>query len=186
MDKNIDRKLLVIVLIINFGLFIIELITGLISRSLGLIADSIDMLADAFVYGLSLWAIGRAASRKKQIARISGYFQLALAFLGFFEVIRRFVGLEAIPEFRMMIWISLLALAGNLACLLILKRSQTKEVHIRASMIFTSNDILANIGVIVAAVLVHFLNSGIPDLVIGAVVFFLVAKGAVKILKLSR
>jgi Co/Zn/Cd efflux system component len=101
-------------------------------------------------------------------------------------VIRRFIGFEALPSFQMMIYISVLALAGNAASLFILKRSQTKEVHIRASMIFTSNDILANIGVIIAGALVYFLESKIPDLIIGAIVFFLVARGALKILRLAK
>jgi Co/Zn/Cd efflux system component len=34
---------------------------------MGLVADSLDMLADAFVYGLSLFAVGAAVSRKKRV-----------------------------------------------------------------------------------------------------------------------
>jgi Co/Zn/Cd efflux system component len=56
----------------------------------------------------------------------------------------------------------------------------------RASMIFTSNDVIINLGVIFAGVLVLLLNSGIPDLVIGSIVFVLVVIGAIRILKLSK
>ena len=56
----------------------------------------------------------------------------------------------------------------------------------QASMIFTSNDVIVNIGVIVAGILVYFTNSKIPDLVIGVFVFVIVGKGAFRILKLSR
>lgn len=86
-----------IVLAINFGFFLIEMSTGILSKSMGLVADSLDMLADAFVYGLSLFAVGAAVSRKKRVALICGYFQILLAAIGFIEVIRRFIGAEEMP-----------------------------------------------------------------------------------------
>lgn len=185
-DQGIQRKALWIILVINFGLFVVEIATGFISNSMGLVADSIDMLADSLVYGLSLYAVGSHLARKKSIAKISGYFQLSLAVLGFVEVIRRFLGAGDVPVFQTMIVISIIALAGNVASLLILQRAKTDEVHMKASMIFTSNDIVANLGVILAGVIVFYSNSKIPDLVIGAIVFFLVARGAFRILKLAK
>jgi len=185
-DQGIQRKALWIILIINFAMFVVEITTGFISNSMGLVADSIDMLADSLVYGLSLYAVGSHLARKKSIAKISGYFQLSLAVLGFVEVIRRFLGAGDLPVFQTMIVISLIALAGNLASLLILQRAKTDEVHMKASMIFTSNDIVANLGVILAGVIVFYTNSKIPDLAIGAMVFFLVARGAFRILKLAK
>ena len=101
-----QTKLLWTVLLINFSFFVIEITTGFISRSMGLVADSLDMLADAAVYGLSLWAVGTAVTRKKKVATLSGYFQLALAGVGMLDVIRSFIGSEETPDFRMMIWCS--------------------------------------------------------------------------------
>ncbi len=181
-----DRKLLWTVLAINFGFFIIEMTTGFISRSMGLVADSLDMLADAVVYGLSLWAIGSAVGRKKKVATMSGYFQILLALLGLVEVIRRFLSNEATPDFRIMIIVSILALIANSISLVLLQKSQSKEAHMKASMIFTSNDVIINIGVIIAGVLVLFTNSKYPDLIIGAIVFIIVVRGAVRILKLGK
>ncbi len=185
-DQGIQRKALWVILAINFGLFVIEITTGFIANSMGLVADSIDMLADSLVYGLSLYAVGSHLARKKRIARISGYFQLSLAVLGFTEVVRRFLGAGDLPVFQTMIVISIIALAGNVASLFILQRAKTEEVHMKASMIFTSNDIVANLGVVLAGAIVFFTHSKIPDLVIGAIVFFLVARGAFRILKLAR
>jgi Co/Zn/Cd efflux system component len=181
-----ERKLLWQVLVINFFFFALELTTGFISNSMGLVADSLDMLADSIVYGLALFAVGGTITRKKNIAKSAGYFQLTLAILGFVEVIRRFVGLEAIPEFQTMIIISILALIGNSLCLYLLQKSKSKEAHMQASMIFTSNDVIVNIGVIAAGGLVYLTNSKYPDLIIGTIVFFLVGQGAFKILKLSK
>lgn len=189
-DLNIDtqkdeRQLLWTVLIINFGFFAIESITGLISKSMGLVADSLDMLADALVYGISLYAVGRAIQAKKNIARLSGYVQMILAILGFIEVIRRFISVENPPNFTTMIIVSFFALLGNGICLYLLQRIKSNEAHIRASMIFTSNDVIINMGVILAGGLVYLFNSNKPDLIIGTIVFIIVIRGAIRILKIS-
>ncbi len=65
-------------------------------------------------------------------------------------------------------------------------KSKSEESHMQASMIFTSNDIIINFGVIVSAVLVSVLNSNKPDLIVGAIVFVLVIQGAMRILKLGK
>jgi len=181
-----EKKLLWTVLVTNFSLFILEIITGFISGSMGLVADSLDMLADAIVYGLSLYAVGHIAAKKKQVAKISGYFQMALALFGIIEVIRRFLGFEKVPVFQTMIIISVFALIGNAVSLYLLQKSKSKEAHMQASMIFTSNDVIVNLGVIIAGVFVYFTNSKYPDLIVGSIVFLLVAKGSLRILKLAK
>lgn len=185
-DERVQTNVLWAVLAINLFLFVVEMITGLISRSMGLVADSLDMLADSFVYGLSLFAVGGAIVRKKKIARISGYFQIVLAVLGFAEVVRRFVGFDSPPDFTIMIVVSVFALAGNSLCLYLLQKAKSEEAHMKASWIFTSNDILANLGVIAAALMVMATGSNRPDLIIGTIVFGLVLRGAFRILKLAK
>ena len=181
-----ERILLWAVLLINFSFFLIESIAGAITGSMGLIADSLDMLADAFVYGLSLLAVGASVMRKKQVARLAGYFQLTLALVGLGEVLRRFIGDTVIPDPWTMIFVSALALIANAISFRLLTRTRSDEAHVRASMIFTSNDMIINAGVIAAGVLVFVLDSRIPDLVIGTIVFVIVVRGARDILKLAR
>ncbi|MDF2188646.1 cation transporter [Paraflavitalea sp. CAU 1676] len=181
-----ERKLLIYVLLINAFFFVVEMITGFISHSMGLVADSLDMLADALVYGLSLYAVGGTILRKKKVAKVSGYFQLFLALLGFSEVIRRFLGYGETPVFSTMIIVSLLALLGNAASLVILRKTQSDDAHIKASQIFTSNDVIINIGVMIAGALVYFTNSRYPDLIVGTIVFAIVLRGAFRILKLAK
>ncbi len=181
-----ERQVLWEVLAINFFFFALEMLTGFIAGSMGLLADSLDMLADSIVYALSLFAVGGTVSRKKNIAGVAGYFQLALALLGFVEVIRRFVGYGEIPDFRLMIIISFLALVGNAICLYLLQKSKSQEAHMQASKIFTSNDVIVNIGVIVAGVIVYLTASKLPDLTVGTIVFVLVGRGAYRILQLSK
>ncbi|WP_341216600.1 cation transporter [uncultured Wocania sp.] len=186
-ENSNQRKLLWTVLSINFLFFLLEITTGIISKSMGLVADSLDMLADSFVYGLSLLAVGRTLSTKKRVAKLAGYFQITLAIIGFLEVLRRFFDTENLPDFSTMIIISFLALIANSVCLYLLQKSKSKkEAHMRASMIFTSNDIIINLGVISAGLLVNWLNSNKPDLIIGTIVFILVVQGASRILKLGK
>ncbi|ASO07026.1 cation transporter [Arenibacter algicola] len=184
-ENSNQKKLLWTVLSINFLFFIIEMTTGLISKSMGLVADSLDMLADSFVYGISLFAVGGTLIRKRRIAKLAGYFQILLAVMGFGEVLRRFFEAEQLPNFTTMIMVSVFALIANGICLYLLQKSKSKEeAHMKASMIFTSNDVIINLGVIVAGFLVNVLNSNKPDLIIGTIVFILVIQGARRILKL--
>lgn len=185
-DHSSERRLLYQVLAINFFFFLVELTTGFISHSMGLVADSLDMLADAIVYGLSLYAIGHTVEKKTSVAKISGYFQFSLAVIGFVEVLRRFLGFGEVPTFEMMIGISFFALIGNATSLYLLQKSKSKEAHMQASMIFTSNDVIVNIGVIVAGGLVYLTTSNLPDLIVGTAVFVLVARGAYRILQLAK
>ncbi len=86
-----------------------------------------------------------------------------------------------------MIYVSIFALVANGICLYLMHKSKSKEeAHMQASMIFTSNDVIINLGVITAGLLVNWLNSSKPDLIIGAIVFILVIQGAFRILKISK
>jgi len=151
-----------------------------------LVADSLDMLADSIVYALALFAVGGTIVRKRNISNFAGYFQILLAVIGFVEAVRRFTEVEEIPNFKNMIIISSLALVANVFCLYLLQRNKSTETHMQASMIFTSNDVIINSGVIIAGLLVNWLESSLPDLIIGAIVFIIVLRGAYRILKLAR
>lgn len=185
-NNSQERKMLWWVLAINFIFFILELLYGWISKSMGLVADSLDMLADSIVYGMSLMVVGTTLIRKRNVARISGYFQMSLAFIGLIEIVRRFIGMESMPVFKNMIIISLLALIANSVSLYLIQKVKSEDAHMKASAIFTSNDIIINIGVIVAGSLVYFTESRYPDLIVGLIIFLIVIQGAMRILKLSK
>ncbi|MGE3975383.1 MAG: cation diffusion facilitator family transporter [Bdellovibrionales bacterium] len=184
-DTATEAKTLKILLLINAGMFLIEIVLGLVAQSTGLISDSLDMFADAAVYGVSLYAVGKTLKLKQKAARISGYMQLLLAVFAFSEVVRRFIyGSE--PESSLMIGVAILALIANVSCLFLIYKHREGEVHMKASWIFSTNDVLANIGVIVAGVIVRFTGSALPDLVIGFIIAFIVLSGAIRILRLSK
>ncbi|MBK9294510.1 MAG: cation transporter [Oligoflexia bacterium] len=184
-DESDQSKILKILLLINFFMFCIEIVAGIVAHSAGLVADSFDMLADAIVYAVSLYAVGRSILIQNKAARLSGWFQLLLAAGAFAEVIRRLIfGSE--PHSGLMMGISLVALIANISCLALLMKHRKGAVHMQASWIFSSNDVIANIGVIIAGVLVSITKSSWPDVVIGTLIAILVTKGALTILKLSN
>jgi len=180
-----QSRVLWILLAINAFMFVAEIIAGVIAESTGLIADSIDMLADAIVYAIGLYAVGRAASVKINAAHLSGIFQVLLALGVAAEITHRLIwGNE--PEPLFMICVGILALVANIICLALISRHREGEVHMRASWIFSKNDVIANSGVILAGVLVHVLDSRLPDLVIGTLIVLVVLGGGLRIISEAR
>ena len=180
-----EMRVLVILLLINGVMFVLEFAVGWWAQSTALIADAMDMLADAMVYAVSLYAVGKIVSAKIRAASMSGWLQLGIGLLVLVDVVRRlFFGSE--PVSTLMMTMGLVALLANTACLLLISRHRDGEVHMRASWIFSKNDVIANIGVILAGVLVAVTGSRLPDLVIGFVVAMVVVRGGLFILQDAR
>jgi Co/Zn/Cd efflux system component len=179
-----ERKTLLLVLGINAFMFVFELTIGLAAQSTGLIADSLDMVADASVYAISLYAVGKAVKLKIKAARLSGYAQISLALLVVIDVIRRFIYGSA-PVSNLIIIVGCIALAANTICLTVIAKHRNEEAHMRASYIFSKNDVIANLGVILSGVLVRILDNRYPDLMIGTIIAIVVLRGGMKILKES-
>lgn len=183
-DKE-QRTLLWTVLGLNGGMFFVEFIAGWLGDSSGLMADSLDMLADAMVYMVGLYAVGKAIQFKAKAALFNGSLQLVLAGFILLDVVMRLVG-GSEPQTGIMLWISLLALAVNLFCFILLSRYRTGDINMRASWICSRNDMIANVGVIISAVLVVWLDSAIPDLVIGTIIALVIVQSSLKIVKESK
>ncbi len=177
-----ERKTLLTVFTINTLMFLIEFGFGFLAQSTGLIADSLDMFADASVYAISLYAIGRSVSLKTKAAFLSGITQIALALTALADVVRRFIwGSE--PISGLIIGIGLLALIANVTCLLLISKHRQGDVNMRASWIFSKNDVIANLSVIVSGGIVALTGSRYPDLVIGFMIAVLVSRGGFQILR---
>lgn len=172
-----------LLLVINAVLFAVEMTAGLIAQSTGLIGESLDNFADAAVYGLALYAVGHSVRMQVRAAHVAGVLQLILAIGVLAEVIRRFVfGSE--PESLVMMVIAFIALMANTSCLLLISRHKEGGAHMKASWIFSANDVLINVGVIVAGALVAWTGSNYPDLIIGTITGAIVLNGARRILAL--
>ena len=180
LKDEMQSKVLIALLAINALMFFIEMYFGIISQSTALIADSLDMLADASVYGISLYAVGKRPAIKINAARTSGVLQIILGFFVLGDVLRRLI-FGSSPETGLMIAIGFLALIANVICLLLIAQHKNGEIHMRASWIFSKNDVIANLGIILAGGLIYLLNSRLPDLIIGCVIATIVIRGGLHI-----
>ncbi|WP_300499576.1 cation transporter [Marinobacter sp.] len=169
---------------INAALFVVEMTAGLIAQSTGLIGESLDNFADAAVYGLALYAVGHGVKMQVRAAHLAGVLQLILAVGVLAEVVRRFVfGSE--PESMVMMLIAFVALIANTTCLLLISKHREGGAHMKASWIFSANDVVINLGVITAGALVAWTGSNYPDLIIGTIAGVVVLNGARRILALK-
>ncbi|QID19710.1 cation transporter [Nitrogeniibacter mangrovi] len=180
-----ERRVLWQLMAINLLMFVIEIIAGWLGESTGLLADGLDMFADAAVYALALLAVGGAAHRKLRTAHLSGWLQLVLG-LGIVVEVGRRIWFGAEPQPPIMLGIALLALVANAMCVLLLMRHRDGGAHMKASWIFTANDALANVGVILAGALVGWLHAPWPDWLIGTAIGALILHGAWRILRLRE
>lgn len=177
-----ERRTLIWVLAINFLQVIVAGVVGVIADSTGLLGAALDNLGDAGVYAVSLYAVGRTIVAKVRVARLSGLLLIAFGLALFVEVLRRFfVGAE--PIGLAMIVAALANAALNVVCLKLLRSHRDRGVHLKASWIFTTNDMLANAGIVASGAAVMFFASPLPDLIIGLLVGGIVLKGGWNILK---
>ena len=181
----LERRVLWIALLLNAAMAVIGGVAGWIAQSTGVLADALDMLSDAAAYSIGLIAIGRTTRFKANAAWLSGSVLLVLGIGVLVEVGRRVVyGAE--PLSGWMIGTALLSLAVNINVLRMLAPLKSAEVHLRATWLFTRADVVANVGVLLAGVLVLWLNSPYPDFVIGALIGLYVIKEAAGILNDAR
>ncbi|MFY9513669.1 MAG: cation transporter [Rubrivivax sp.] len=176
-----DRRILLLVLLINLGQCVAGVGVGIWASSTALVGAALDNLADASVYGVSLYAVGRAAGIKVRAARLSGWLLIGLALMLLVEVLRRFFGGEP-PVGPAMMAMAAVNAALNLVCLRLLKRHRGEDVNFKASAIFTSNDSLVNLAIVLTGALVMWWGSNLPDLVLGLVVSAVAANGGREIL----
>ncbi|MCW8831449.1 MAG: cation transporter [Gammaproteobacteria bacterium] len=180
-----ESRVLITLLCINAFMFFVETTLGIISESTALIADSLDMLADATVYGIGLYAVGKPPLLKIKAAHTSGVFQIVLGASVCIEVIRRLIwGSE--PESLFIICTGGMALIANILCLRLISKHRHGGVHMRASWIFSKNDVIANLGVIISGILVYVLDSRFPDLIIGMIIAVIVIRGGLHIIQTAR
>lgn len=180
-----ERRTLLWVLWINLTQFVLAGALGIVGDSAGLLGAALDNLGDAAVYVVSLYAVGRTVVAKSRAATLSGVLLILLALGLLTEVIRRFVT-GSDPIGMAMILTAIVNAATNLLCLKLLQAHRERGVHLKASWIFTTNDMLANLGIVASGIAVMVLKSPLPDLLIGLLVVGIVFQGGWEILEQAR
>lgn len=176
-----QRRVLVAVLAINAVMFVVEFSAGAIAGSTALMADATDMLGDALVYAVSLYALARSERWKAGAALVKGVFILALGVGIVVNVIAK-VQSGVPPSSTLMLAFGALALLANLVCLRLLWRFRAQDVNMASTVACSRNDVISNVGVLVAAVLVAWLASPWPDIVIGSAIAALFLRSALRVI----
>lgn len=161
------RRMLWAVLLINAAMFVAEYGAGLWARSTALQADALDMLADALVYAVSLWVVAGGARARAGAAMGSAALQAALG-LGVLAQVAMQLRHGVTPVAPAIMGFAALALAANAACAVLLLRHRHADVNMHAVWVCTRNDMLGNLGALVAGALVALTGSRWPDVIVGA------------------
>lgn len=167
------RRALWIVVLLNLGFGVVETIGGFLARSQALKADALDFIGDGSITLVGLLALTWAAETRARVALTQGCFLACLGVAVIATAIWR--GMNAIPpEADIMGGIGVAALAVNIAAALALMRFRERgDANARAIWLFSRNDALANVAVIIAAGLVAGLHSAWPDLIVAMIIALL-------------
>ena len=175
-------RVLYAVLWINAAMFLVEAAAGIAAHSTALLADSVDMLGDAIVYGFSLYVIGRGAVWQARAVMLKGIIMAAFG-VGVIVQVAVKIARGLAPTVELMGAVGMLALAANLFCLILLWRRRGDDINMRSAWICSRNDVVGNVGVLVAAAAVALTGSPWPDIIIGLAVAGVFGRSAVQVIR---
>lgn len=176
------RNILIGVLVINATMFFVEGIYGWLAQSSALMADALEMLGDAAIYGFSLYVIRLHPIWQSRAAFIKGIIMAVFAVSVLLGSLYRAFD-PVVPEADTMGIIGGMALAANLVCAILLLGFKNSDINMRSAWLCSRNDVLANIGVLLAAGGVAWTQSSWPDLVVGVSISVLILNSAIEVLK---
>lgn len=179
------KRALWIVVLLNVGYGIIEMVGGFISGSQALKADALDFLGDGLITFLGLLAIGWTLAWRARSALIQGIF-LGLLGLGVLITTGYRVLVLNQPEAELMGLFGAIALVVNLAAAAVLIPHRTGDANVRAVWLFSRNDAIGNAAVVVAAGLVWWTGTPWPDLAVAVVIAGLFLQSSWSIIRDAR
>jgi cation diffusion facilitator family transporter len=164
-----QKSVLQLVLAINAIMFVVEFGAGILAQSTALLADSLDMLGDAFVYGLSLYALHRSARWRAGAALTKGVIMGAFGIGVVLEAGLK-MATGVVPQGSLMGLFGTLALLANVSCFILLMRHRSDDLNMRSTWLCSRNDVIANGGVLLAAAGVAVSGTAWPDILIGLLI----------------
>ncbi len=176
------KRVLWTVIAINAAMFVTEIVAGHLARSQALQADALDFLGDTITYGLSLAVIGASLRIRATAALFKG---LSLSLMGAWVLGSTLyhVLILGLPRAEIMGVIGILALAANLASVLLLMRYKDGDANVRSVWLCSRNDAIGNVIVMAAAGAVWVTTSAWPDLIVAGIMAALFLSSAVQILR---
>ena len=179
---NKQRGTLIKVLWINAFMFILIAAAAFYGQSTALLSDSLDNLGDALTYGLSIYAVSKSSSTKAKVALFKGSLIFLAACVVIAQIIYRLTN-PVIPSYEIMSVFSVAGLIANGLCLYLLWRHRHEDINMSSVFECSRNDIASNLSVILAAVGVWIFNSGLPDIIIAALLATLLLNSSARVIK---
>lgn len=182
---NRFRNALYIALILNFSMFLLEIIQGISSASLSLKADAIDFLGDSLNYFISLFVIGSALHRRAKVSLFKATSMLIIGLWVLFEALITFNN-KTVPDSFTMSWVGVLALIINVFVAIILYRFRNGDSNMQSVWLCSRNDAIGNIAVVLASGGVYYLNSKWPDLIVASIMAILSVSASLTVFKAAK
>ncbi len=176
------KRVLWLVIAINGGMFLVEMISGALAGSQALKADALDFLADTATYAISLFVIGMPLVWRARAALFKG---LSLGAMGIWVLgsTAYHVAVLGVPQATIMGAVGLLALAANLTSVLVLLKFRDGDANVRSVWLCSRNDAIGNLAVILAAAGVWAAGTAWPDLLVAGVMASLFLYSSVQIVR---
>lgn len=179
------KRVLWISLILNFSMFFVEVIYGVLAGSLSLRADAIDFLGDGVNYFVTLFILNSAIQTKAKVSLAKAIFMIGFGAWILIEATMRFFS-DVVPEPHIMSWVGFAALFVNAFCVLLLYRFKDGDSNMQSIWLCSRNDAIGNVAVIGAAGLVYWLGTQWPDLVVAIFMAVLAVHSGFQIIRAAR
>lgn len=178
------KRRLWLVIAINAAMFAVEMAAGALAGSRALQADALDFLGDSLTYGISLAVIGLSL-RVRAMAAFAKGISLTLMGLWVFGATLYHVFVLGVPRAEVMGVVGFLALAANVASVLLLMRYKDGDANVRSVWLCSRNDAIGNVAVMAAALGVWGTATKWPDLIVAAIMAGLFLWSSFQILRQS-
>ncbi len=170
------------VLLINVGLFILTVSYGLLANSASLLTESLDDLGDAITYALSLYVVYKSNRAKAKVALFKGMLILVGALFVLSQVVMH-VLYRHVPVFETMAAVAVLAFLGNALCLFLLTRHKNEDINMSSVWQCSKNDMMNNLAIIAAAIVVGITHVGWADTLVGFVLAIYLIRSSIQVMK---
>lgn len=179
------KRALWIVVLLNVGYGVVEIVGSFLAGSQALQADALDFLGDGMISFLGLVAVGWGLAARAKAALLQGVF-LGLLGLGVVASTVYRVFIEHQPESVLMGGFALVAFVVNVLAAVVLIPHRKGDANMRAVWLFSRNDAIGNLAVVAAAGLVWWTGTQWPDLVVAFAVAGLFLQSAWSIMRDAR
>ncbi len=179
------KKVLWIALFLNLGMFLVEVIYGVLSHSLSLRADAIDFLGDGTNYFVTLFVLNSVLSTKAKVSMGKAIFMIVFGGWILVEAVMRFTS-HQVPDSFTMSWVGVLALAVNGLCAFLLFKFKDGDSNMQSVWLCSRNDAIGNVAVIVASAGVYWWGTQWPDLIVAVFMAVLALQSGLQIVRSAR